>query len=115
MKGKDNNIMMKLLSPNEMEIAEIETFPFINNQEQNKKNKKSSKNIDNTNVIQEKISYPTNIFSSLTFHWVFDTITKSKKNKNLKFSYLGSVSSDYESEKIFKEIEKYGMKSIIIY
>ena len=106
MKGKDNNIMMKLLSPNEMEIAEIETFPFINNQEQNKKNKKSSKNIDNTNVIQEKISYPTNIFSSLTFHWVFDTITKSKKNKNLKFSYLGSVSSDYESEKIFKEIEK---------
>jgi hypothetical protein len=46
-----------------------------------------------------------NIISILSFHWVYDTIKKSKKNKNLKFSYLGDVSSNLQPEQIFKEVE----------
>ena len=47
----------------------------------------------------------TNIISILSFHWVYDTIKKSKKNKNLKFSYLGDVPSNLQPEQIFKEVE----------
>jgi len=53
-----------------------------------------------------KISFPTNILSTLCFSWVYDVIKKSKKNNNLEYSYLGEVSSNFKSENIFKEIEK---------
>ena len=59
---------------------------------------------NNKEYYPSKITYPPNIFSSLCFSWVFDVIRKSKKNKNLKFSYLGEVSPYCKSEYIFNEI-----------
>ena len=53
-----------------------------------------------------KTVYPSNIFSSLYFGWVYDVIKQSKKNKDLKYSYLGEVSDNYKSDIIFKEIER---------
>ena len=47
----------------------------------------------------------TNIISILSFYWVYNTIKKSKKNKSLKFSYLGDLPSNLQPEQIFKEVE----------
>ena len=33
----------------------------------------------------KKFTFPNNIFSCLSFHWVYDTIKKSKKNKKWIF------------------------------
>ena len=61
---------------------------------------------DETELLRsKKFSYPTNIFSSLTFHWVYDTIKKSKRSKNLQFSSLGDVSPNFQSEQMFKNVE----------
>ena len=86
----------------EMESFEIEN-PLLTNTYQRKE---SSENLSfKPNDFIKKISFPANIFSTLSFSWVYDVIKKSKKNKDLKFTYLGDVSSNFKSEKIYKEIE----------
>ena len=89
----------------EMESFEIEN-PLLVSDNRRKESIDFIK-IDNNNkeYFSKKITYPANIFSTLSFNWVYDVIKKSKKNQNLQFSYLGEVSANYQSEIIFKEMQ----------
>ena len=100
--NNDNDIAMNLLPPERIESFEMET-PFISNVKA--QNRNSNINVQIENKDSKKICYPSNIFSNLSFHWVYDTIKKSKKNKKLDFSYLGEVSSNFQSEKMLKDVE----------
>ena len=88
----------------EMESLGIEN-PLLKNISRRKESMEELNIKPNNNHYTKKITFPANIFSTLSFSWVYDVIKRSKKNKDLKFTYLGDVSSNFESEKIFKEIE----------
>ena len=54
---------------------------------------------------QKKISFPSNIFSMISFNWVYDLIKTIKKKNKLKYSYLGEVSENYKSKELLSEIK----------
>ena len=97
----DNNISTNKTSSYEMDSFEIENPLLLDDYGK----KESSDNVNCKNNVSKKIAYPPNACQTLSFSWVYDIVKKSKKNKHLEFSYLGEVSSNYKSEKIFQEIE----------
>ena len=63
-------------------------------------NKEKQKKLSKT-----KIVFPSNIYSMISFNWVYDLITTIKRKNKLKLSYLGEVSEDYKSKEILNEIK----------
>ena len=63
-------------------------------------NKEKQKKLSKT-----KIVFPSNIYSMISFNWVYDLITTIKRKNKLKLSYLGEVSDNYKSKEILNEIK----------
>ena len=115
-----NNNSINDTSTNTSTSYEIESFeiekPLIITDEQ-KTDSSFNLNLKNDKDFYDpKISYPANFFSLLTFSWVHSVIRQSKKNKDLKFSYLGEVDYSCKSEYIFDEIAQkwYGKYKYIL-
>ena len=53
---------------------------------------------------KRKISYPSNIFSSLSFNWLYSVIKKRTKENPVKLSSLGEISPSLQSKHFFEEI-----------
>ena len=96
-------------STNQSSSYEMESFGIENPLLFSDYKRKDSTDVLKLKLTEEennkKIVYPSNILSSLCFGWVYDVVKQSKKNKDLKFSYLGEVSDNFKSENIYKEIE----------
>ncbi len=53
----------------------------------------------------KKITYPSKFILMISFYWIYDLIKTIKKKNKLKFSYLGEVAENYQSEAILNEIK----------
>ena len=106
--NNENNNNINDSSTNTSASYEIESFeiekPLIITDEQKTDSSFNFNIKNNKDFFAPKISYPANFFSLLTFSWVHNVIRQSKKNKDLKFSYLGEVDYSCKSEYIFDEI-----------
>ena len=115
-----NNNSINDTSTNTSTSYEIESFeiekPLIITDEQKTDSSFNLNLKNNKDFYDPKISYPANFFSLLTFSWVHNVIRQSKKNKDLKFSYLGEVDYSCKSEYIFDEIAQkwYGKYKYIL-
>ena len=106
----NNNNNNQKFSERLLSKEQVESFDKETNFEKLEIENKDFSNKINSEINKDfnfkKISYPSNCFSSLTFGWVYDAIKQGKKNKHLQYDHLGELSSDYKSDKIFKEVEE---------
>ena len=51
-----------------------------------------------------KIVYPTNLYSSLSFNWLYDVIQNRTEDKPVKINSLGEISPSIQSKNFFDEI-----------
>ena len=77
--------------------------------EKNLQNEKKIR-IENNSEQKAKIVYPTNLYSSLSFNWLYDIIKNRTEDKPLKLNSLGEISPSIQSNYFFNEImeEWYG-------
>ena len=64
-----------------------------------------SSNKKKEKIAPKKISFPSNIYSMISFNWVYDLIKTIKKKNKLKYSYLGEISENYKSKELLSEIK----------
>ena len=57
-----------------------------------------------TSLENDKLIYPSNCLSNLTFDWVYQTLKKAK-TKQIKVENLGKISPSFNSEVFFNEIK----------
>ena len=53
---------------------------------------------------KSKIVYPTNLYSSLSFNWLYDVILKRTEENPVKLSSLEEISPEVQSKHFFDEI-----------
>ena len=51
-----------------------------------------------------KVVYPTNLYSSLSFNWLYDVIKNRTEDKPVKINSLGEISPSIQSKHFFDEI-----------
>ena len=68
---------------------------------------KEKENLDENNPNDdENYVFPSDIFSLITFNWVYNAIKLIKNNNNkAKFNFLGNISEKYKSKAILNEIK----------
>ena len=81
----------------------IKTESSLNLMIQNNKIKDKS-NQEEINKIPPKIVYPTNLFSTLSFSWIYNVIKNRKKERPLNLSSLGEISPSLKSKNFYNEI-----------
>ena len=86
------------------EISNNPSSSKITNQNQIISSKENDENNYNFKS-PKKIAFPSDIFSLITFKWIYNTISLIKKNRKVKMSYLGEVSEKYKSKEILGEIK----------
>ena len=76
----------------------------INNSKNNieNNNKKDENKYSNNN----KFVYPTNLYSSLFFYWIYDVIKKRTEDNPVKLNSLGEISPSIQSKYFFNDIIK---------
>ena len=82
----------------------IKTESSINLMIQNKNliNQNENYKVDQKQL--NKIIYPTNIYLSLSFNWLFGVIKGRTENNPIKLSVLGEISPKLQSQNFFNEI-----------
>ena len=68
--------------------------------EMNNKNKKNNNYLEKNS----EIVYPSNLYSSLSFNWLYDVIKKRTENNPVTLQSLGQISQSIQSNYFFKEI-----------
>ena len=91
-------------SYNKIESLDIINPPINSNKKENYSSISSNKEKEKK-LSKKEIVYPSNIYSRISFNWVYDLIRNIKKNNKIKLSYLGEVSDNYKSKVILNEIK----------
>ena len=83
----------------------------INNEkikiENNNNKKEENESQNNTQIV-----YPTNLYSSLSFNWLYDIIKKRTEDNPVKLSSLGDISPLIQSQYFFNNIkEQWNLKN----
>ena len=95
---KDNRI--DIINNNENIIyIENEANDIINQKKIN-----SKQNKDNYISKNAEIVYPSNLYSSLSFNWLYDVINKRTEENPVNLESLGEISASIQSNNFFKEI-----------
>ena len=94
---------------------QIETYEPINTSSQYEQitqntifssEKINTETTEKNNIKKEKkYDFPSDIFSLITFKWVYNTISLIKEYHKIKFHFLGKVSKKYKSKEILNEIK----------
>ena len=103
----DNKDQSVIINNNNITNIDIETensLIDINN-EQNNINKSNNETQKNAEIV-----YPTNLYSSLSFNWLYPVIKNRTEDNPVKLNSLGDISPSIQSKFFFNEImnEWYG-------
>ena len=104
--SEDNDSTTLSLLPSS--YNKIESFDVISpplNQNLQSQYSSISSNKKEKKVSPKKITFPSNLYTMISFNWVYELIKTIKKKNKLKYSYLGEVSENYKSEAILNEIK----------
>ena len=103
-KEDKDTIALVPTSYNKIESFDIINPPINSNKKENYSSISSNKEKEKK-LSKKEIVYPSNIYSRISFNWVYDLIRNIKKNNKIKLLYLGEVSENYKSKVILNEIK----------